>query len=207
MVWRAVFRGAIGSCGNDGGVEREWTHGHRVARYAGRSSRSQRSSTGSGGVRRARDRGPVMVGSVGRIIESQRITTSRPAPGGAAILQRDPRTRTAAHRGHVRQPRRGPPGTRGTRAQPHDRPGEDAPDRARADVVPKLGEFWYLSNSSFERPISISSIAADMLAPSFSAPWMGAVPRSVFPARHAGLRSGGMGTVSDDIGSCESTQE
>jgi len=27
----------------------------------------------------------------------------------------------------------------------------------------------------------------------------GTVPRSVFPARHAGLRSGGMGTVSDDI--------
>jgi 2-polyprenyl-6-methoxyphenol hydroxylase-like FAD-dependent oxidoreductase len=35
----------------------------------------------------------------------------------------------------------------------------------------------------------------------------GTVPRSVFPARHAGLRSGGMGTVSDDIGPCESTQE
>ncbi len=34
----------------------------------------------------------------------------------------------------------------------------------------------------------------------------GTVPRSVFPARHAGLRSGGMGTVSDDIGPCESTQ-
>jgi hypothetical protein len=34
----------------------------------------------------------------------------------------------------------------------------------------------------------------------------GTVPRSVFPARHAGLRSGGMGTVSDDIGACESTQ-
>ena len=35
----------------------------------------------------------------------------------------------------------------------------------------------------------------------------GTVPRSVFPARHAGLRSGGMGSVSDDIGSCEFTQE
>ncbi|MFC5098925.1 hypothetical protein [Amycolatopsis plumensis] len=35
----------------------------------------------------------------------------------------------------------------------------------------------------------------------------GTVSGSVFPARHAGLRSGGMGTVSDDIGPCESTQE
>ncbi|WP_305080982.1 recombinase family protein [Pseudonocardia sp. WMMC193] len=34
----------------------------------------------------------------------------------------------------------------------------------------------------------------------------GTVSRSVFSARHAGLGSGGMGTVSDDIGSCESTQ-
>jgi hypothetical protein len=33
----------------------------------------------------------------------------------------------------------------------------------------------------------------------------GSVSRSVFPARHAGLRFGGMGTVSDDIGPCEST--
>jgi hypothetical protein len=33
------------------------------------------------------------------------------------------------------------------------------------------------------------------------------VPRSVFPARHAGRRSGGMGTVSDDIGSCEPRAE
>ncbi|MFB9689745.1 hypothetical protein, partial [Amycolatopsis plumensis] len=32
----------------------------------------------------------------------------------------------------------------------------------------------------------------------------GTVSGSVFPARHAGLRSGGMGTVSDDIGPCES---
>ncbi len=31
------------------------------------------------------------------------------------------------------------------------------------------------------------------------------VSRSVFLARHAGLRSGGMGTESDDIGPCEST--
>jgi hypothetical protein len=31
--------------------------------------------------------------------------------------------------------------------------------------------------------------------------------RTVFPARHAGLRSGGMGTVSDDIGCYESAQE
>ncbi len=36
---------------------------------------------------------------------------------------------------------------------------------------------------------------------------LGTVPRSVFPARHAGPRSGGMGTVSDDIGRCESTRE
>jgi len=35
----------------------------------------------------------------------------------------------------------------------------------------------------------------------------GTVHRTVFPARHAGLRSGGMGTVSDDIGCCESAQE
>jgi hypothetical protein len=33
------------------------------------------------------------------------------------------------------------------------------------------------------------------------------VQRTVFPARHAGLRSGGMGTVSDDIGCYESAQE
>jgi membrane-associated protein len=33
----------------------------------------------------------------------------------------------------------------------------------------------------------------------------GTVQRTVFPARHAGLRSGGMGTVSDEIGCCEST--
>jgi hypothetical protein len=33
------------------------------------------------------------------------------------------------------------------------------------------------------------------------------VPRTVFSARHAGLRSGGMGTVSDDIERCESTEE
>jgi hypothetical protein len=36
---------------------------------------------------------------------------------------------------------------------------------------------------------------------------IGTVQRTVFPARHAGLRSGGMGTVSDDIGCCECTQE
>jgi hypothetical protein len=35
----------------------------------------------------------------------------------------------------------------------------------------------------------------------------GTVQRTVFPARHAGLRSGGMGTVSDDIGRHESTQK
>jgi hypothetical protein len=34
----------------------------------------------------------------------------------------------------------------------------------------------------------------------------GAVDQTVFSARHAGPRSGGMGTVSDDIGRCESTQ-
>jgi hypothetical protein len=34
----------------------------------------------------------------------------------------------------------------------------------------------------------------------------GSVSRSVFLARHAGLRSDGMGTVSDDIGSYESTR-
>jgi len=34
----------------------------------------------------------------------------------------------------------------------------------------------------------------------------GTVDQTVFSARHAGLRSGGMGTVSDDIGPCESTQ-
>ena len=34
----------------------------------------------------------------------------------------------------------------------------------------------------------------------------GTVDQTVFSARHAGLRSGGMGTVSDDIGRCESTQ-
>ncbi|WP_240325331.1 hypothetical protein [Amycolatopsis thermalba] len=33
----------------------------------------------------------------------------------------------------------------------------------------------------------------------------GTVSRSVFLARHAGLRSGGMGTVSDDIWGCDST--
>jgi hypothetical protein len=33
------------------------------------------------------------------------------------------------------------------------------------------------------------------------------VPRTVFSARHAGLRSGEMGTVSDDIERCESTEE
>ncbi|MGA5305932.1 hypothetical protein ACPCHT_39000, partial [Nucisporomicrobium flavum] len=31
----------------------------------------------------------------------------------------------------------------------------------------------------------------------------GTVPGTVFPARHAGLSSGGMGTVSDDIERCE----
>jgi branched-chain amino acid transport system ATP-binding protein len=36
---------------------------------------------------------------------------------------------------------------------------------------------------------------------------LGTVQGTVFPARQAGLRSGGMGTVSDDIGCCESTQE
>jgi hypothetical protein len=35
----------------------------------------------------------------------------------------------------------------------------------------------------------------------------GTVSRSVCPARHAGLRSGEMGTDSDDIGPCESTEE
>jgi hypothetical protein len=34
----------------------------------------------------------------------------------------------------------------------------------------------------------------------------GTVSRTVFPARHAGLRSGGMGTDSDDIGRYESTE-
>jgi hypothetical protein len=34
----------------------------------------------------------------------------------------------------------------------------------------------------------------------------GTVDQTVFSARHAGLRSGGMGTVSDDIRRCESTQ-
>jgi len=34
----------------------------------------------------------------------------------------------------------------------------------------------------------------------------GTVDQTVFPARHAGPRSDGMGTVSDDIGRCESTQ-
>ena len=34
----------------------------------------------------------------------------------------------------------------------------------------------------------------------------GTVDQTVFSARHAGLWSGGMGTVSDDIGPCESTQ-
>ncbi len=34
---------------------------------------------------------------------------------------------------------------------------------------------------------------------------LGTVSRSVFLARHAGLRSGGMGTVSDDIWGCDST--
>ena len=33
----------------------------------------------------------------------------------------------------------------------------------------------------------------------------GTVDQTVFSARHAGPRSGGMGTVSDDIGRCEST--
>jgi hypothetical protein len=36
---------------------------------------------------------------------------------------------------------------------------------------------------------------------------LGTVPGAVFPARHAGRRSGGMGTVSDDIERCESTEE
>lgn len=36
---------------------------------------------------------------------------------------------------------------------------------------------------------------------------VGTVPGAVFPARHAGLRSGGMNTVSDDIERCESTEE
>ena len=35
----------------------------------------------------------------------------------------------------------------------------------------------------------------------------GTVPGKVFPARHAGLRSGEMGTVRDDIERCESTKE
>jgi hypothetical protein len=35
----------------------------------------------------------------------------------------------------------------------------------------------------------------------------GTVPQTVFLARHAGLRSGGMGTVSDDIEYHESTEE
>jgi hypothetical protein len=39
-----------------------------------------------------------------------------------------------------------------------------------------------------------------------SAARSGTVDQTVFSARHAGLRSGGMGTVSDDIGRCESTQ-
>src|SRR4051812_35422363 len=36
---------------------------------------------------------------------------------------------------------------------------------------------------------------------------LGTVPQTVFLARHAGLRSGGMGTVSDDIEYHESTEE
>jgi len=35
----------------------------------------------------------------------------------------------------------------------------------------------------------------------------GTVQRTVFSARHAGLGSDGMGTVSDDIGRYESTEE
>lgn len=35
---------------------------------------------------------------------------------------------------------------------------------------------------------------------------VGSVPRSVFPVRQAGLRSGGMDTMSDGIGPSESTQ-
>ena len=42
--------------------------------------------------------------------------------------------------------------------------------------------------------------------PQGGTPYLGAVDQTVFSARHAGLRSGGMGTVSDDIGRCESTQ-
>ncbi len=36
---------------------------------------------------------------------------------------------------------------------------------------------------------------------------VGTLPGAVFSARHAGLRSGGMGTVSDDIERCESMAE
>ena len=44
-------------------------------------------------------------------------------------------------------------------------------------------------------------------SPKPSTSFKGTVQRTVFPARHAGLRSGGMGTVSDGIGCYESAQE
>jgi hypothetical protein len=51
----------------------------------------------------------------------------------------------------------------------------------------------------------ISRASADLVAGDKAAD--GTVPGAVFSARHAGLRSGGMGTVSDDIERCESTEE
>ncbi len=54
-------------------------------------------------------------------------------------------------------------------------------------------------------PIGI--VGLDVRTRLLDSPAVGTMPGAVFSARHAGLRSGGMGTVSDDIERCESMAE
>jgi hypothetical protein len=74
---------------------------------------------------------------------------------------------------------------------------------------------WQLSEPDFHRQATTSlrtarstvALSHGGTPPVLLSARKGTVQRTVFLARHAGLRSGGMGTVSDDIGCCECTQE
>jgi hypothetical protein len=79
-------------------------------------------------------------------------------------------------------------------------------DRTRASTTP--GHSSRCPNRSPTNSPSYASVAVTVSAASCtSTNTRGTVPQTVFPARHAGPWSGGMGTVSDDIEFRESTEE